>query len=149
MPSFDRPRKRPERPHPTKLHDLVRGPVEGDPRRLDEEARHEDGQYPDEGDKVVPLVVEPLGLRAVPSYHRHDDADDGGQPGKVKEEREDQVEVAVQVSDAEEGPEKVILEGDEARAYGKDQKPPEDEEVHEPRIRFAGAQDRSCEKWRS
>ena len=65
--------------------------------------------------------------------------DDCGQPGSVKQEGKEEIEVAVEEGHAEERVQYIILEGDERRADGKKQESPEDEQMHIARDSPPGA----------
>ncbi len=141
-PSFEAPRKREEVTHPTKLTTSYGG--------LSKAMRAPSTRNPVTSTTSIHRsairsslwLSSRSGRVAVSPDQGHDDADDGGQPGKIEDKRENQVEIAVQVGDAEEGPEEVVFEGDEARPYGKKEETPEDEQVHHARIGFAAPQDR-------
>ena len=102
----------------------------GHAKALEDEADDEHHQQATEDQQVVGAIVEPARPDQIAADDRHDDADDGRQTERVDDQREPQVEIALEHRQPEVG-----LQQDHERPEGQDQHAPEDEQMHQAGVK--------------
>ncbi len=117
---------------------FIVGCVIGNAGSLHEKAGKKDDEDPGQGQVILRFRIEAFGFEEVSADRCHDDADDGGESCQIEHKGEDEVEVPVEVGDTGERTQEVIFQGNQCGADSKDEKAPEDKEMHHAGVAFAG-----------
>ena len=101
----------------------------GHARALDEKAGDQDDEQQAEHQGVVADVGQAGGTHQVAAHGQAQEHGDSNQPGEIENDGEEQIEVALEEGDAEQGMEQVGLNEDQGGADGQKHEAPEEEAV--------------------